>query len=356
MNQNKTFAELFEESCERFGLESVELEEDVSKDEVFQEWQEHVNVTASELSRWSQNPCSREASVDPVKVIKRNLRLLEKNKEDWTDEDVEDAQRTISFISRMKAQKPDSPREGPHGCPSEWAISLLNWAYNPFDSIPKPNSEVKEDLEPVDEVTLQERDNIKPADELAEPVWMMKDQLKSFSEEFESYAVELEKTKSEDEVEQIRSELEVLVKLMKRKIERPVSQIVDEDVEMSDSYEFTPVPDQVLYSDRGDAMSRAKDLGLEGVHEHEFGPDAMYMPGDTHRDWVERVKALPDAEEEMSESREASQVFHSKAQGRAEGEDDSSVRVPPVAIHRVDGGKTEVSDDVEEVLERFWEE
>jgi len=142
------FLSEFERVCERFDVE-IELEEDDrSKDEVYSEWNDHVNMSAGDLKKWSKNPCSRQASVDPEAVIKRNLRLLERNKEDWTSNDVEDAERTISFISRMKAQQPDSPREGPHGCPSEWAISLLNWAFNPFDSVPSPSSEVREDLEP----------------------------------------------------------------------------------------------------------------------------------------------------------------------------------------------------------------
>jgi len=284
----------FDETCERFGIElDVELEEDESKDDVYSEWNEHVNVSASELQKWSKNPCSRQASVDPVAVIKRNLRLLERNKEDWTSEDVEDAKRTISFISRMKAQRPDSPREGPHGCPSEWAISLLNWAYNPFSSIPTPSSEVKDDLEAVEKVTLQQ--------ELG-------------------------------------------------------------DGEGPSGYEFEPIPDQVLYSERSDAMDRAKNLGLDGVHEHVMVFDdeevTMYMPGDTHRNWEERVRGLPDKEEEMSETRQASEVVHGNEQERKleEESEDDSVRVPPVAIHKVDGGSSvQVEDDVEQVLDELWE-
>lgn len=145
----------FERVCKRFDVE-VELEEEMSKDDVYSEWKDHVNMSAAELQKWSKNPCSRQASQDPEAVIKRNLRLLEKDKEDWTENDVKDAKRTISFISRMsdEAMRPDSPREGPHGCPSKWAISLLNWVYNPFDSVPSPGSEVKNDLEAVEKITL----------------------------------------------------------------------------------------------------------------------------------------------------------------------------------------------------------
>jgi len=364
----EAYLDEFERVCDRFGVE-VELEEDKSKDDVYSEWNEHVNMSASELKKWSKNPCSREASVDPQAVIKRNLRLIERNKEDWTSNDVEDAKRTISFISRMKAQRPDSPREGPHGCPSEWAISLLNWAFNPFDSVPTPSSEVKEDLDPVEEVNLsselQERKNIKEAETLAEHAWMMKDVLMEYGREFEDQAMRLEESKSEEEVRQIREELLESVDVLNEKIERQVSGIKGSEEMQDFSYEFSPIPDQVLYSTEDLAMERAESIGLEGVHEHVllFDDDeqTVYMAGSEHMDWAEKVnhpRQLQD-EEEMSDSRKASEIVHGdqeKHLGKTD-EDDDSVRVPPVAIHKVEGGgQVEVSDDVEQVLDELWEE
>lgn len=148
---------------EAYSTVDVVLEEDESVDDVYSEWSDHVNMTASSLKKWSENPCSREASVDPEAVIKRNLRLLEKNKEDWTEGDMKDAKRTISFISRMKANKPDAPKDGAHGCPSDWAISMLNWAYNPFDSVPSANEEVEDELEPVEEVSMNDSEVVREA-------------------------------------------------------------------------------------------------------------------------------------------------------------------------------------------------
>lgn len=134
-------------------LESEELEDD-DKEEIYQKWQDHVNMTASELQEWSANPCSREASVDPIAVIKRNLRLLQKDKSDWTDGDYEDAERTTSFISRMRGNEGETTANGgAHGCPDDKSISLLNWAHNPFDSLPDGPDE-DADLEDVEKVTL----------------------------------------------------------------------------------------------------------------------------------------------------------------------------------------------------------
>ena len=112
-------------------------------DEVYSDWSDSVNMTASQLETWSEHPCASEASVDSDAVIKRNMRLLETDKADWDTDDISDAERTISFIARMSAgeNKPDSPMDGVNGCPSKWAISLLNWAYNPFDEIPSEPDE-----------------------------------------------------------------------------------------------------------------------------------------------------------------------------------------------------------------------
>jgi hypothetical protein len=115
-------------------------------DAVYEEFQSVTNMSASELERWADHPCATEASVDTDAVIDRNMRLLDTNKDDWDSDDIADAQRTISFVNRMSSDdnRPESPRDGPHGCPSKWAISLLNWAHNPFDSMPEVPDEMAE--------------------------------------------------------------------------------------------------------------------------------------------------------------------------------------------------------------------
>ena len=131
---------------------SIELESDSTDiDDVYSEWNSAVNMTASELREWSKNPCSREASTDPIAVIRRNLRLLERNKSDWTTNDVEDAKRTISFIERMRGNEGGTEKTGgTHSCPTNKAISLLNWAYNPYDSVPSaPDNDKLDDVEEV---------------------------------------------------------------------------------------------------------------------------------------------------------------------------------------------------------------
>jgi hypothetical protein len=124
-------------------------------DEVYSEWSDTVNMTASELQEWSGHPCSREASLEPVAVMERNLELLETNKSDWNEGHIEDAKRTISFINRMRGVDTADKTGGPYGCPSKRDISLLNWAYNPFDELPAvPDDEA---LDSVEELYVNDR-------------------------------------------------------------------------------------------------------------------------------------------------------------------------------------------------------
>jgi HK97 family phage portal protein len=97
-------------------------------DEVYAKYKSITNMSYSELEAWSNTECSKKASLDRSPIT-RNLRLLSKKKEDWTTKDAEDANRTISFVSRMRGAEQGEPAA--EGCPSKRDISLKNWAYDP---------------------------------------------------------------------------------------------------------------------------------------------------------------------------------------------------------------------------------
>jgi hypothetical protein len=97
-------------------------------DKVYAKYKNTVNMTYSEMLRWSKNPCSYKASLDRS-PIQRNLRLLRKSKSQWTNQDMADAKKTIAFVARMKKVKAGKKIEG---CGmSKRTISLLNWSYDP---------------------------------------------------------------------------------------------------------------------------------------------------------------------------------------------------------------------------------
>jgi len=100
-------------------------------DQVYKKYHQLVNMSASELQKWSENPCSKGASLSRG-PIKRNLRLLQTPKDEWGATEVRSANRTISFISRMKGAEQGEPvKVDGKTCPSKRDISLKNWAYNP---------------------------------------------------------------------------------------------------------------------------------------------------------------------------------------------------------------------------------
>jgi hypothetical protein len=108
----------------------VELKADLSEiiDEVYSKYHDIVNMSYSELKAWSETDCSKLASLDRSPIT-RNLNLLSKKKSEWGANEVKSANRTISFVSRMKNMEQGEPVS--KTCPSKRDISLKNWAYNP---------------------------------------------------------------------------------------------------------------------------------------------------------------------------------------------------------------------------------
>lgn len=104
-------------------------------DEVYSKYHDIVNMSASELEAWSENECSKNASLDRS-PIERNLKLLRTPKSEWGQSEVTQANRTISFVSRMKGAEQGEPTKTSEGraCPSKRDISLKNWAYDPNKS------------------------------------------------------------------------------------------------------------------------------------------------------------------------------------------------------------------------------
>jgi hypothetical protein len=108
----------------------IDLKKDLSEviDEVYSKYYKTVNMSYTELKAWSETDCSKKASLDRG-PINRNLNILSKKKEDWGADEVKSANRTISFVSRMKNAEQGEPAS--KNCPSKRDISLKNWAYNP---------------------------------------------------------------------------------------------------------------------------------------------------------------------------------------------------------------------------------
>jgi hypothetical protein len=101
---------------------------EAERDSVYRDYLSTVNMTARELDEWSLNPVSREASISRA-PIRRNLHLLNTSREKWGKKEVEDAKRTIGFVTRMRGAAAGQPAPG--STLSKRTISLMNWAFDP---------------------------------------------------------------------------------------------------------------------------------------------------------------------------------------------------------------------------------
>ena len=97
-------------------------------DETFKEYKASVNMSYSELKRWSETECSKKASIGRT-AINRNLTLLSKKKADWTSANATEARKAIAYIAR--ARKQPQGKNVSKDCPySKKYIALKNWAYD----------------------------------------------------------------------------------------------------------------------------------------------------------------------------------------------------------------------------------
>jgi len=308
-------------------------------DVVYSNWTQATNMTASELRRWSRNPCSRQASIDPTAVIKRNLRLLETNKEDWDRDDIRDAKRTVSFIARMRGAKGEGNQKtgGSYGCPTDWAISLLNWAYNPFDSLPEAPED--DSLDEVEEVELMayemhevEFDGV--TTEEWNPVSMddfETDDLEEISKHFmvsesgfppENYrdlkmpVVDPEGNLNLNALQSIKGGASSTAA---EGIESGIGNDLGEYIQILAKEEFDKdwgMEEAAMYGNKSDeshmfpnkvdAMMMARQMGLDGVHKM----GEMWMPGMDHESYMDAVASMsghmygemPEDEEEMADA------------------------------------------------------
>jgi len=105
-------------------------QEEINK--VYRKYRNSINMTFQELRIWKNNPKSKEASLSR-NPINRNIKLLATPKTQWTVRDVENANRTISYIARAKGIEKQYKKNNPKDkslTPNR--IALRNWGYDVF--------------------------------------------------------------------------------------------------------------------------------------------------------------------------------------------------------------------------------
>lgn len=114
---------------------------DEEKKEIKKEWKKLINMSLSELKKWSDNDARLSASLSrgdaKEKGIKSGFESLEaiirkkeklKSGKEWTKNDYDNAKREISFVSRMRGMKNGEKMESGY---SKRDVSLRNWGHDP---------------------------------------------------------------------------------------------------------------------------------------------------------------------------------------------------------------------------------
>ena len=109
-----------------------------SIDEVWDDWQGAVNMTAAELERWLGTDESREVGDQGSsgsgestghRSGRRIVELLRTNKGDLSDDDAAHMRKVVGYVHRHLAQRPDGDVTD-----TAWRWSLMNWGHDPLTS------------------------------------------------------------------------------------------------------------------------------------------------------------------------------------------------------------------------------
>jgi hypothetical protein len=108
------------------------MAKDDDRQQIIDEFNDSVNMTRKKLEDWLQTEESKsvgqgEGESKGHESGRRIVELLEKNKSDYTDDDVEHMKRINSYVKRHLGQGPKNDIEN-----SNWRYSLMNWGHDPL--------------------------------------------------------------------------------------------------------------------------------------------------------------------------------------------------------------------------------
>ena len=110
--------------------------DDSKRDEKIQEFNEAVNMTAKQIEDWLETDESKsvgqedkDGKIKGRESGKHIIKILNKKKANYTDDDFERMKKVVAYVHRHLAQKPSSDIEN-----SDWRYSLMNWGHDPCKS------------------------------------------------------------------------------------------------------------------------------------------------------------------------------------------------------------------------------
>ena len=103
-----------------------------SAEQIVNDFNDAVNMTRKELEDWLQTEESKsvgqgEGESKGHESGRKIVEILEKNRSEYTNEDIDHMRRVVSYVHRHQAQGPEGDVED-----SKWRYSLLNWGHAPL--------------------------------------------------------------------------------------------------------------------------------------------------------------------------------------------------------------------------------
>jgi hypothetical protein len=104
------------------------------RQQVIEEFDDSVNMTRKELEEWLETNESKSVGQSDGggeskghESGRKIVEILQKNKSDYTEEDVEHMKRVNAYVKRHLGQGPKNNVED-----SRWRYSLMNWGHDPL--------------------------------------------------------------------------------------------------------------------------------------------------------------------------------------------------------------------------------
>lgn len=103
------------------------MRQDKAKSKTYKEYKQYVNMSQKELAELGGFIKKFRKHMD-INPITKNLRLLQKPREQWNANDYSVANHVVKYIVNMKKVK-----NGPSydGCPSNRDVCLMIWGHDP---------------------------------------------------------------------------------------------------------------------------------------------------------------------------------------------------------------------------------
>ena len=103
-------------------------------EDTIERFEKAVNMTAKEIEDWLETKESKEVGYKETeksesvghKSGKHIIKILNKNKGDYSEDDLDHIQKVVGYIHRHLAQKPDGDI-----AETNWRYSLMNWGHDP---------------------------------------------------------------------------------------------------------------------------------------------------------------------------------------------------------------------------------